>query len=197
MAVPASIKGASRVERIASPAGRRVLARARSYLNLGVSESPSGSNTGTYIDTWQSNFGLYGQAWCGMFAGSMYIEADVDDSGVAHPAVAQIWANAYKKNLISRVPYPGCFVAYCNLLADGTIDSSKPTNGGRHVDLFERWHNKKAGLAVVIGGNVQDAVTRYVVDVNTPRSSDTTIKSVFIVPKALRKAASPVRIPGW
>jgi hypothetical protein len=178
--------GVTFVESTPSAAGARVLKKARAYLALGVAESPLGSNSGTYISTWQQNYDVGSVFWCGCFAGSMYLEADVDDDGIGHPAVRKMWATAYRKKLISRVPYPGCFVAHCNLLAGGTIDSSKPFGGGRHVDLFERWHNKRAGLAVVIGGNVQDKVTRYIVDVNKPTSSDPTRKSVFLVPNALR-----------
>ena len=169
-------------ERYPSAAGLKVLNRARKYLAIGVAET--GTNSGPYINGWLSAWGLGANFWCGAFADAMYRESHVSDDHMGHPAVATIYTKAQEKKLLSTVPYPGCFVLHVHLLSNGNLDTSYPYGGGVHVDLFERWHNKQAGLAVVIGGNVDDAVTRKIRDVAGPTSGGDVVR--YAVPRALR-----------
>ena len=183
--IPYSIKGAQPCEKFPSAAGQRVLNQARKYHDLGVQET--GINSGPYIDTWTKNEGIYGvynpddKPWCGCFAHAMYTEVGVNDDGLGSSSTGQMYDRAREKGLLSAVPYPGCYVVYVL----GFTRLGGPISGGKHVDIFERWHNKGQQIAIVIGGNVGDAVTRRAVDFSDRETGKT---PVFLVPKALRKS---------
>jgi hypothetical protein len=127
---------------VAGPAGKLVLQKALSY--VGTKESPLGSNRGTQVDAWQSQWGMSGQPWCGIFADQMYREAGIDDSGFGHPAVPEIWRRAKAANRLSSTPVPGCFALYGDFTSTGTMTA------GHHVTLYIEGplHNART-----VGGN--------------------------------------------
>jgi hypothetical protein len=113
----------------------------------------------------------------------MYTEPGVNDDGLGSSSTGQMYERAREKGLLSAVPYPGCYVVYVL----GYTRLGGPISGGKHVDIFERWHNKGEQIAIVIGGNVDDAVTRRAVDFSDRSTGKT---PVFLVPNALRKAGT-------
>jgi hypothetical protein len=115
-------------------------------------------------------------------------------SPVNSASVLVMYESALSQGIVSKVPYPGCFVVFLTLLSDGrTLDYSATDKGGHHVELFARWHNKRRNIAVTIGGNTttlagtNNGVVLHYVDTDQPTLSNPERTTRFIVPSYLRK----------
>lgn len=175
-------------------AGIKVINQAKKY--IGVVENPPLSNHGKpHPYDWQNNFGLgnqdfsgVGEAWCGCFAASMFMEAGVDDEDLGDPSVENIWnkAAAMHPRRTSTQPVMGCYVIFGEWNSDGTIAV------GHHVELFIRWHNLGRREIVCIGGNTaidladtNDGVVCHVRSILRPNRDHPTWRLKFVVPRAL------------
>jgi len=113
-----------------SPSVRRTLDFALS--NIGVCETPPGSNRGSEIDAWASEFGSpLGSFWCALAVGKARKEGGLwipsHDVGACNEWVYQ----ARKVNLLSRTPVPGAAVIYTNL---------KGFDAGRYIGQLDAVH---------------------------------------------------------
>ena len=164
--------------------GRLVIALAQSY--IGTAESPALSDTGTLINQWNSYFGQSAIPWAGSFATACYIESLVSDQGIGDPNPLVMYQRAAALDRVSPIAFPGCFVVY------GTFNSDKTMATATGVDIFVRWQNTDTRQAVVIGGNlpIGSPVTNHTVQMQfrnmiRPNTSDSTIRAIFLVPKAV------------
>lgn len=114
--------------------------------HLGVTEDPWGSNTddGGPIDAWEMIYRLHAEPWCAMFAGAMYREAGVDDSGLIDPGTAVICQRSDRMGAWWRGgPVPaGALWVRC----------------GFHVEIVLA--DEGNGVLANIGGNVNQGVRR-------------------------------------
>lgn len=129
----------------AVPIGVKALRKAQTQ--LGVKESPSGSNRVMY-STW---YGIIGP-WCAMFVTWAY-------DGVGSKAMARGSRYSYVPNIVSAArlggrglaitsdPKPGDLVCF-DWNRDRTAD---------HVGMFEKWINRGAGTFSAIEGNTSSS----------------------------------------
>jgi hypothetical protein len=164
--------------------GNKIIAKALEY--LGVVESPALSKTGPDIDRWNSFFGQSAVDWGVAFAASMYDEANIWDMGIADPSVKIMYNRAKELNRISKTAYAGCFVIY------GESDDEGNLVSGYGCDLFVRWQHPENYIMTTISGfeNIGSPVTNRGVrlvcrNALYPVASDPSIKSWFIVPRAI------------
>lgn len=127
---------------------RKALHAARK--RLGIAET-NGTNRGPEVDKMQRTFGMVGQAWCGIYLGTVLREAGVDgvDSRVA--SVAEIEKMARNRE--------GAFAGGWHSTKHARRGDALITRQGTHVAFVERVD--KDGTIHVIGGNQgTGAVTR-------------------------------------
>lgn len=140
--------------------------------DIGVTESPPGSNRGKRIDEMARNWGtwMYGQPWCGSALYDWYKRAGfpiADNPG--HPSTQTMWDRARANGTLTSTPVPGCAIV---------------------------WEGIHTGLVVAVGddvvhtieGNSSDGVRRRV----RPRNGT----HRYIVPKGLTQAAA-VQTTWW
>lgn len=151
------------------PAAAAIAAAER---DLGVSETPPGSNRGTRIDQMAANWGdwMLGQPWCGSALYDWYKQAGFPtDANPAHPSTQVMWDRATANGTLTSTPVPGCAIV---------------------------WEGIHTGLVVAVGddvvhtieGNSSDGVRRRVRPrVGTHR---------YIVPRGLTQAA-PRQTTWW
>lgn len=126
-------------------AGERVVATALSQ--VGVTESPPGSNSGPAVQKYQAPWHMgTGWPWCGAFAAWSYVQAGVDDSGLLSPSTAATCqrADAMGGLAPAGLAPPGSVGIVC----------------GIHVFLVV--HDRGDGLLDTIEGNSNDSVRRGV-----------------------------------
>jgi hypothetical protein len=154
--------------------GDRVMDAARR--ELGVHESPWGSNSGQRVRQYQAatTLGGTGWPWCGAFAEWVYKAAGVNDDDLAHQATSEIAVRAYRAGAVVSYPVVGGMICW----------------PGTHVALIEKVYNRTT--VGTIGGNEGDAVRR-----NTRSNAG----AIYIAPRAIRQGAvappDPTRIYGF
>jgi len=133
-------------------------------VELGVHETPWGSNTGFRVRQYQASTDLGGTGWpwCGAYCNWVYARAEVNDDGLAHQATAEIARRAYAQGAVVSYPVVGGMLVW----------------PGRHVALIERVYS--ATVVQTIGGNESDAVRR---------STRSTAGAIVVVPRAIRQQA--------
>lgn len=164
--------------------GRKIVEKALSY--IGVVESPALSKTGVEIDRWNDFFGLNAVDWGAAFATNMYDECGIWDMGIGDPSIRVMYEKAKELDRISPSAYPGCFVIY------GESDEFGNLVTGYSCDLFLRWQQPEDFKMVTISGfePIGEPMTNRGVklvcrDAMYPVASDLTVKTWFIVPRAI------------
>jgi cell wall-associated NlpC family hydrolase len=91
---------------------RKAVRWARSQ--VGVKESPPGSNRGPKIDDWQRAHGMLAQPWCGAFVGMALRAGGVRlPNGVVYTPTILAWAKNRQHGLsLTSKPRPGDLVLY-------------------------------------------------------------------------------------
>ncbi len=154
--------------------GERVMDAARR--ELGVHESPWGSNSGQRVRQYQASteLGGTGWPWCNAFTEWVYKAAGVTDDGLNSPATAITAQRAYQQGAVVSYPVVGGMICW----------------PGKHIALIERVYNRTT--VGTIGGNESDAVRR---------NTRSTYGAVIVAPKAIRQGAvappEPTRIYGF
>lgn len=131
-----------------TPLREKALARARSQ--IGVKESPAGSNNVLYSRWYRGISPANGWAWCAMFVTWCYVlegaKGFARGSRWAYTPFMLFDARAGRNGLaVVRDPQPGDVVLY-----DWDKLSGPPA---MHVGLFERWTDRGAGRFTAIEGN--------------------------------------------
>lgn len=140
--------------------------------DVGVTESPPGSNRGKRIDEMAANWGTWmlGQPWCGSALHDWYKRAGFPiAANPGHPSTQVMWDRARANGTLTSTPVPGCAIV---------------------------WEGIHTGLVVAVGddvvhtieGNSSDGVRRRV----RPRNGT----HRYIVPKGLTQAA-PRQTTWW
>lgn len=114
--------------------------------DIGVTESPPGSNRGERIDEMARNWGtwMYGRPWCGSALYDWYKRAGfpiADNPG--HPSTQTMWDRAKANGTLTSTPVPGAAIVW----------------EGIHTGLVVAVGD---GVVHTIEGNSGDAVTRRV-----------------------------------
>lgn len=162
--------------------GDLVIAKALTYAGQ-VTEN-LGANKGTQINAWSADWGWAsgGQPWCGVFVAAMYKEAGVDDGGLAHPSVLEIWRRAHLANRLAAIPVKGCMCLYGEFDATGKmVDGSHG-----HVTLYI---DGPVQNAHTIGGNESNGVVDGHHNLTPLAGSRVGMCWAFAVPESLTVAA--------
>ena len=122
--------------------GQKIISSARS--ELGVTESPAGSNTGPRVKVYQSSTGMYGQPWCASF-----VTWVLQKNAVKLPKFAWAWVPAWTAN---RNRHPLIAVAKTKMRPGDIVTLWNDA----HIEFFEKWIIKGV-LAQCIGGNTAPA----------------------------------------
>lgn len=176
--------------------GELVVKQAQKY--LGVMET-FGTNTGPFIDGWQSRWGLRGEPWCGMFADAMYAEAGVDDSHICHPATAEMCIRARREDAVwsgfGTIP-PGSLWIKCGI---HTAIVVKDHGNGSLTTIDGNSNNRvKYNLRPVRGTGIMIAIPKSVAQDAPPEFKIITkyyIEDLAAKPYIYRTAAGLV--PRW
>jgi hypothetical protein len=142
---------------------------------LGITESPWGSNTGPEVDVFTGHYGMHAVPWCGCFAGWCFFKANVDDDGLCSPSTAVTCQRADADGGLR--PAPGKPIPPGSLWI----------NCGVHVELVRQ--DNGDGTVSNIGGNVnqQVALTRRFI-------SD---GRIIVPPAVLAGQPEPVTVYGF
>lgn len=132
---------------------------------VGVSEHPPGSNSGTKVRSYQmaTDLGGSGWPWCGAFVAWCYKMAHCPDDNLTSASTAATYERAKATGAIIKVPRVGAMLCW----------------PGVHIGLIVE--NLGNGLVRTVEGNSGDAVR-----VRTRRVGDN--GSVIIAPLAIRKS---------
>lgn len=114
----------------------------------GVTEIPSGSNRGEFIDKWESEFHMKGVAWCAIFQSVMNRDGE---------ALPRIWSADAKRFICRDYSYKISDVIYGRYLPKPGDYRVKGTPGKAHIDAVVSW-DTAAQTGVLIGGNVSNSV---------------------------------------
>lgn len=147
-----------------------------------VKETPPKSNRGDYIDSLQRIFGFKTAPWCAMSASDWSRKGLIIEPKVWSARAIDFAVKGYVWKLSDIIynrytPKPGDYRV-------------KTRRGGNHVDIFISWDTlAKTGL--VIGGNVNDAVTIRKVSLQTMIADGTThiteVTSTYPIKKKVEK----------
>jgi uncharacterized protein (TIGR02594 family) len=133
-----------------SGAGMRALAVAQA--EIGVAESPPGSNNSPRIATYRTaTQGAYsGAPWCAYFVSwcARQAGAPIGEQGQGYGAVEQVAAWAQRTGRLVHDPQPGDFILF----------------GGRHIGIVESVG--AGGRLTTVEGNSSDQVARRTHDVS-------------------------------
>lgn len=127
-----------------SACSNRIIGAARA--ELGVHESPWGSNDGARVRVYQSVTGAYHAPWCASFIQYVLRRANVGTIADRSAGVFYIVSWAHRRTLVHAQPRPGSLVAYMHNLGHIGVVESVTSRGFTTIEgnasdaVRRRWH---------------------------------------------------------
>jgi hypothetical protein len=118
---------------------------------IGIRENPKASNRGDSVTKWSKKYFKYPIPWCAVFASEIS-----QQSKVKFPRIRSAQAIKFVVKNYS-VPIKEVFRKNLDIPIGSYLVKSR--KGGNHVDILIAY-DRKNKIATVVGGNVNDAVTK-------------------------------------